>query len=37
MSNNCVDASMELAEQYKAPLMLIASSWQVDSEQFGGG
>jgi len=37
MSKNCVDASIELAEQYKTPLMLIASRRQIDSEQFGGG
>jgi len=37
MSKNCVDASIELAEQYKAPLMLIASRRQIDSEQFNGG
>jgi len=37
MSKNCVDASIELAEQYKIPLMLIASRRQIDSEHFGGG
>jgi len=37
MSKNCVDASIELADQYKMPLMLIASRRQIDSEQFGGG
>ena len=37
MSKNCVDASIELAEQYKIPLMLIASRRQIDSEKFGGG
>jgi len=37
MSKNCVDASIELAEKYKAPLLLIASRRQIDSEQFGGG
>ncbi len=37
MSKNCVDASIELADQYKTPLMLIASRRQIDSEQFGGG
>lgn len=37
MSKNCVDATIELADQYKSPLMLIASRRQVDSEQFGGG
>ena len=37
MSKNCVDASIELAEQYRTPLILIASRRQIDSEQFGGG
>ena len=37
MSKNCVDATIELADQYKSPLMLIASRRQIDSEQFGGG
>jgi tagatose-1,6-bisphosphate aldolase non-catalytic subunit AgaZ/GatZ len=37
MSKNCVDVAIELAEQYKTPLMLIASRRQIDSEQFGGG
>lgn len=37
MSKNCVDASIELAEEHKTPLILIASRRQIDSEQFGGG
>ena len=37
MSLNCVDAAIELANEYEAPLMLIASRRQVDSEEFGGG
>jgi len=37
MSKNCVDAAIDLADQYKTPLMLIASRRQIDSEQFGGG
>jgi hypothetical protein len=37
MSKNCIDATIELADQYKSPLMLIASRRQIDSEQFGGG
>lgn len=28
MSKNCVDATIELADQYKSPLMLIASRRQ---------
>jgi len=37
MSVNCVDAAIELANQYNVPLMLIASRRQIDSVEFGGG
>ncbi len=37
MSKNCVDATIELANDYQIPLMLIASRRQIDSEAFGGG
>lgn len=37
MSKNCVDATIELAEENNVPIMLIASRRQVDSQQFGGG
>ena len=37
MSLNCVDVTIELANQYEAPFLLIASRRQIDSEQFGGG
>lgn len=37
MSLNCVDAALELANEYEAPLLLIASRRQIDSEEFGGG
>ena len=37
MSKNCIDAPIELANEYCTPLMLIASRRQIDSEQFGGG
>ena len=37
MSKNCVDATIELAKEHQAPLMLIASRRQVDSEKFNGG
>ena len=37
MSKNCVDASIEIADEYKIPLILIASRRQIDSEEFGGG
>ena len=37
MSVNCVDATIELANEYEVPIMLIASRRQIDSEEFGGG
>lgn len=37
MSVNCVDASIEIANEYKVPIMLIASRRQIDSEEFNGG
>jgi hypothetical protein len=37
MSINCIDAAIELANQYEVPIMLIASRRQIDSEEFGGG
>lgn len=37
MSVNCIDASIELANEHSVPLMLIASRRQIDSEEFGGG
>ncbi len=37
MSLNCVDAAIELANEYAVPLMLIASRRQIDAEEFGGG
>ena len=37
MSLNCVDASIELSNEYDALMMLIASRRQIDSEEFGGG
>lgn len=37
MSKNCVDATIELANDYRTPIMLIASRRQIDSEDFGGG
>lgn len=37
MSLNCVDAAIELANKYEAPLLMIASRRQIDSEEFGGG
>ncbi|MDD9897479.1 MAG: tagatose-6-phosphate kinase, partial [Candidatus Melainabacteria bacterium] len=37
MSVNCVDATIELANEHRIPLMLIASRRQIDSADFGGG
>jgi len=37
MSVNCVDAAIELASEHEAPLLMIASRRQIDSEEFGGG
>ena len=37
MSTNCVDAAIELANDYEVPTFLIASRRQIDSEAFGGG
>ena len=37
MSKICVDAAIELANDHRIPLILIASRRQIDSEEFGGG
>lgn len=37
MSMNCIDATIELANEYEVPILLIASRRQIDSEEFGGG
>lgn len=37
MSKNCIDATIELANENTVPMMLIASRRQIDSQQFGGG
>lgn len=37
MSVNCVDATIDLSNEYDALLILIASRRQIDSEEFGGG
>lgn len=37
MSRNCVDAAIELANDYEVPILLIASRRQIDSNEFGGG
>ncbi|MCK5602896.1 class II D-tagatose-bisphosphate aldolase, non-catalytic subunit [Candidatus Pacearchaeota archaeon] len=37
MSKNCVDAAIELSNDYEIPLMLIASRRQIEAEELGGG
>lgn len=37
MSVNCVDATIELANEFEVPILMIASRRQIDSEEFGGG
>jgi tagatose-1,6-bisphosphate aldolase non-catalytic subunit AgaZ/GatZ len=37
MSVNCVDATIELANDHEVPILMIASRRQIDSEEFGGG
>jgi hypothetical protein len=37
MSLNCVDATIELANEHDVPILMIASRRQIDSEEFGGG
>jgi len=37
MSRNCVDAAIELSNDYEIPLILIASRRQIEAEDFGGG
>lgn len=37
MSKNCVDATIELANDYNIPLMLIPSRRQIEAAKFGGG
>ena len=37
MSLNCVDATIELANEHEVPILMIASRRQIDSIEFGGG
>lgn len=37
MSINCVDATVELANEHEIPILMIASRRQIDSKEFGGG
>lgn len=37
MSINCVDATIELSDEYQVPLVLIASRRQIECLELGGG
>ena len=37
MSENCVNAAVNLSNKHSFPLMLIASRRQIDSDELGGG
>jgi len=37
MSRTCVEVSVDIANKYDVPIMLIASRRQIDSPSFGGG
>ena len=37
MSKNCVEATIEIANEKKVPIMIIASRRQIDSKELGGG
>lgn len=37
MSANCVDAVIDAANQYRTPIMLIASRRQIECADYGGG
>ena len=37
MSKNCVDATIELANEYSVPIMMIASRRQIEAAELGGG
>ena len=37
MSKNCVEATIEIANEKKVPIMMIASRRQIDSKELGGG
>ena len=37
MSKNCVEATIEIANEKKIPIMIIASRRQIDSKELGGG
>ena len=37
MSKNCVEATIEVANEKRIPIMMIASRRQIDCKQLGGG
>ncbi len=37
MSKNCVDAAIDISNDFDIPIMLIASRRQIDNERLGGG
>jgi hypothetical protein len=37
MSKNCVDATIELSNEYNIPIFLIASRRQIEAKELGGG
>ena len=37
MSKNCVDVTIDVANRYNIPLMIIASRRQIECKEFGGG
>jgi hypothetical protein len=37
MSKNCVDAAIEIVNEYEIPLILIASRRQIECRELGGG
>jgi len=37
MSQNCIDATIEISEAYNIPILLIASRRQIESEVIGNG
>jgi len=37
MSQNCIDATIDISDKFEIPIQLIASRRQIDSEEFGSG
>ena len=34
MSQNCIDATIDISDKFEIPIQLIASRRQIDSEEF---